>query len=154
MIVSVDRISKSFGERVLFSDVTLRVGARDRIALVGPNGAGKTTLLDIIAGRQGPDTGSVCYAKEAVVGYLEQEAIEMHGRTVLGEALLAAEHVTSLQHRLQLLEEELASAADSDHDSLLAEYGRLQERFETLGGYTVESDARAVLGGQIGRAHV
>ena len=147
VIVSVDRITKSFGDRVLFSDVTLRVGARDRVALVGPNGAGKTTLLDIIAGRQGPDSGSVCYAKDAVVGYLEQEAIEMHGRTVLAEALVAAEHVTSLQHRLQLLEEELAAAADAEHDALLAEYGRLQERFETLGGYTVESDARAVLGG-------
>ncbi len=147
MILSVDNITKSFGERVLFEGVSLRVGARDRIALVGPNGAGKTTLLDIIAGRQDADEGSVSFAKDAVVGYLEQEAIEMAGRTVLEEALTAAEHVTSMQHRLHVLEEELAAADEADHTVLLAEYGRLQERFETLGGYTVESEARAVLGG-------
>lgn len=131
----------------MFSEVSLRIGARDRIALVGPNGAGKTTLLDIIAGRQSPDSGTVCFAKDAVVGYLEQEAIEMHGRTVLGEALVAAEHVTTVHHRMQVLESELEAAGSDDHDSLLAEYGRLQERFESMGGYTVESDARAVLCG-------
>jgi len=147
VILSVDNVTKTFGERVLFQGVSLRVGVRDRIALVGPNGAGKTTLLDIIAGRQDADSGSVSFAKDAVVGYLEQEAIEMAGRTVLDEALTAAEHVTSLQHRLHLLEEELAQADESNHDALLVEYGRLQERFETLGGYTVEAEARAVLGG-------
>ncbi len=148
MILSVDNISKSFGARVLFKDARLRVGARDRVALVGPNGAGKTTLLDIIAGRQDPDEGCVTLARDAVVGYLEQEAIEMHGRTVLAEALTSAEHVTSLEHRLTVLAEDLETAAPGDdQERLLAEYGRLHERFEALGGYTIESDARAVLFG-------
>ena len=87
MILSVDNVTKSFGARVLFKGARLRVSARDRVALVGPNGAGKTTLLDIISGRQDPDEGTVTFARDAVVGYLEQEAIEMHGRTVLAEAL-------------------------------------------------------------------
>ncbi len=147
MILSVDSLTKSFGERILFQDVSLRVGARDRVALVGANGAGKTTLLEIIAGRDSADTGGVSFAKDAVVGYLEQEAIEMAGRTVLEEALTAAEHVTSLEHRLRVLEDEIALSAEDEHDRLLAEYGRLQSRFESLGGYTVEAEARAVLGG-------
>ncbi|TLM98313.1 MAG: ABC-F family ATP-binding cassette domain-containing protein, partial [Actinobacteria bacterium] len=147
MILSVDNVTKTFGERVLFRDVSLRVGARDRIALVGPNGAGKTTLLEIAAGRQEPDQGTVNRARDVVIGYLEQEAIEMAGRSVLAEALTAASHVTSMEHRLRLLEEQLAEAGEADHDALLAEYGRLQERFEHLGGYTVESEARAVLCG-------
>ncbi len=147
MILTIDNLSKSFGERVLFRDVSLKVGARDRVALVGANGAGKTTLLEIIAGRETPDSGSVTYAKDTVVGYLEQEAIEMAGRSVLEEALTAAQHVTSLEHRLRLLEGQIAQADESDHERLLAEYGRLQERFESLGGYTVESEARVVLGG-------
>jgi ATP-binding cassette subfamily F protein 3 len=147
VIVSVDNLTKTFGERILFRDACLRVGVRDRVALVGPNGAGKTTLLDIIAGKQDADGGGVSFAKDAVVGYLEQEAIEMGGRSVLAEALTAAAHVTSMQHRLHLLEEELSSADEVDHERLLAEYGKLQERFESLGGYTVESEARAVLGG-------
>ena len=148
MILSIDNVTKSFGARVLFRGARLRVGARDRVALVGPNGAGKTTLLDIIAGRQDPDEGTVTMARDAVVGYLEQEAIEMHGRTVLAEALTSAEHVTTLEHRLTVLTEDLeASEPGEEQDRLVSEYGRLHERFEALGGYTVESDARAVLFG-------
>jgi ATP-binding cassette subfamily F protein 3 len=147
VILSIDNLTKTFGERVLFAGASLRVAARDRVALVGANGAGKTTLLDIIAKRQDADEGSVTFAKDVVVGYLEQEAIEMSGRTVLAEALTAAEHVTTLEHRLHLLEEQIAEADEADHAPLLAEYGRLQERFESLGGYTIESEARAVLGG-------
>ena len=52
VIITVDHVTKTVGERVLFKDAFLRVGARDRIALVGPNGAGKTTLLEVIAGEQ------------------------------------------------------------------------------------------------------
>ena len=148
VILSIDNLTKSFGSRVLFEDARLRVGARDRIALVGPNGAGKTTLLDIIAGKQDPDSGTVICARDAVVGYLEQEAIEMAGRTVLDEALSAAEHVTSLEHRIKVLGEDLeASEPGEEQERALAEYGRLTERYEALGGYTLESDARAVLFG-------
>ncbi|MBE0416479.1 MAG: ABC-F family ATP-binding cassette domain-containing protein [Coriobacteriia bacterium] len=152
MIISVDTVTKTFGERVLFEGASLRVGARDRFALLGPNGAGKTTLLEIISGEQTADEGSVTLAKDAVVGYLKQEAIEMHGRTVLAEALTAAADVTTLEHRLSLLEHEIAEVSLSDEDPatadrLLAEYGRLRDRFEHAGGYGVEAEARAVLTG-------
>ena len=148
VILSLDNVTKSFGARVLFRDARLRVGSRDRIALVGPNGAGKTTLLDIIAKRQDADEGTVIFARDAVVGYLEQEAIEMAGRTVLEEALTAAEHVTTIEHRLLVLQEDLAaSEPGEEQERLVAEYGRLQEHFEALGGYTVEAEARAVLFG-------
>jgi ATP-binding cassette subfamily F protein 3 len=147
VIISVDRVTKTVGERVLFRDATLRVGARDRVALVGPNGSGKTTLLDTMAGVQSPDGGSVVLAKDAVVGYLRQEAIEMTGATALDEVLSAAGDVNGLEHRLQLLEAELETAEPQDSERLLAEYGRLRERFEHAGGYTLEADARAVLTG-------
>jgi len=147
VIITVDRIAKSIGERVLFADAFLRVGARDRVALVGANGTGKTTLLEIIAGNQEPDSGSVVRAKGATVGYLRQEAIEMAGRTVLDEVLSEASGVRGLEHRIAVLAEELASAEGEEAEALLTEYGRLQERFEHLGGYTVEAEARAVLTG-------
>jgi ATP-binding cassette subfamily F protein 3 len=152
MIISVDSVTKTFGERVLFEGASLRVGARDRVALLGPNGAGKTTLLEIISGEQTPDQGTVTLAKDAVVGYLRQEAIEMHGRTVLAEALTAAADVTTLEHRLHLLEAEITDASSEGEEPeatarLLAEYGRLRDRFEHAGGYTLESEARAVLTG-------
>ncbi len=152
VIISMDSVTKTFGERVLFEDASLRIGARDRFALLGPNGAGKTTLLEIIAGEQGPDEGVVTLAKDAVVGYLKQEAIEMHGRSVLAEVLTAADDVTTLDHRMRLLETEIAGLSSAGEGSdaaerLLAEYGRLQDRFEHAGGYTLEAEARAVLTG-------
>jgi len=148
VIITVDHVTKTVGERVLVKDAFLRVGARDRIALVGPNGAGKTTLLEVIAGEQMADEGGVFTAKGATIGYLKQEAIEMAGRTVLAEILSVAEEVNSLDHRIRLLEEQLAEDPDGeDAERLINEYGRLRDRFEHLGGYTLESDARTVLMG-------
>ncbi|MHB9003869.1 MAG: ABC-F family ATP-binding cassette domain-containing protein [Coriobacteriia bacterium] len=148
MIISLDNVTKTFGERVLFSGVSLRVGARDRFALVGPNGAGKTTLLEIITGAQDADFGTVTIARDAQIGYLRQEAIEMHGRTLLAEALTSAQELTGLEHRLGVLERELeVTEPGPEQDRLLAEYGRLRDRFEHAGGYSIEADARAVLFG-------
>jgi ATP-binding cassette subfamily F protein 3 len=145
VIITVDHVTKTVGERVLFQDAFMRVGVRDRIALVGPNGAGKTTLLEIIAGEQDPEEGRIILARDATIGYLKQEAIEMAGRSVLAEVLSAASEATSIEHRLHLLEEQMADGEDAEH--LLGEYGRLRDRYEHLGGYTIESDARAVLMG-------
>jgi ATP-binding cassette subfamily F protein 3 len=148
VILTLDGITKSFGERVLFADASLRVGLRDRIGLVGPNGSGKTTLLEIAAGIQEPDTGTVNRAKDTAIGYLRQEAIEMRGRTVLQEALTAAGELTTLEHRLTLLEEELSGLSEGpEQKKLLAEYGRLRHRFEHAGGYSLETEAGAVLFG-------
>jgi len=147
MIITVDRITKSIGERVLFEGAFLRIGARDRIALVGANGAGKTTLLEIIAGEQDADSGAVIRAKDATVGFLRQEAIEMHDRSVLDEVLAEASGIRGLEHRMAVLEQEMETAAPEDAEGLLLEYGRLRERYEHLGGYTVEAEARAVLTG-------
>jgi ATP-binding cassette subfamily F protein 3 len=148
MSLTLHGLTKSFGERVLFRDASLHVGGRSRVALVGPNGAGKTTLLEIVAGEQDADEGVVTTAKDAVVGYLKQEAIEMAGRTLLAEVLTVASEVTSLEHRIAQLETDISEETDAvEQERLLTEYGRLRDRFEHLGGYTIEADARAVLMG-------
>jgi len=71
MILQLEQISKSFGGRVLFAGVNLRLEEYDHLALVGPNGAGKTTLLRIISGEEDADEGRVVLAKDARIGYLE-----------------------------------------------------------------------------------
>jgi macrolide transport system ATP-binding/permease protein len=73
-VIVVDRVSKTFGERVVLDDVSFIIGPRDRVVIVGPNGAGKTTLLDIVTSRCRPDRGSVMVAAGARIGYLDQEA--------------------------------------------------------------------------------
>ncbi len=147
MILNVDKVTKSFGTRVLFSNVSFRINERDRYALVGPNGAGKTTLMNIIAGLESADEGQVVFSRDAHPGYLEQESIEMGGRSVLEEVMTSVADVAEMGRRLEALEREMESADESRADGLLAEYGRLRTRFEARDGYNIESQARRVLFG-------
>jgi macrolide transport system ATP-binding/permease protein len=68
-----ERLRKAYGDTLVLDDVSVSLGARDRIVLVGPNGAGKTTLLKILAGLLPPDEGRVYLADGVRVGYLDQE---------------------------------------------------------------------------------
>ncbi|MCL2882412.1 MAG: ATP-binding cassette domain-containing protein, partial [Coriobacteriia bacterium] len=146
-MLTLTNIAKSYGERVLFEHVDLRLGAHDRLALVGDNGAGKSTLLKIIAGILSPDEGAVMLGKGAILGYLEQEAIEMSGRSVLDEVLAGAQGTVELQARLTELEHQLEAADPDDTDDLMAEYAQTREVFEAADGYTLEAKARALIGG-------
>ena len=143
-MISLNAVERSHGSRTLFRDVSLRINAGRRMALVGPNGAGKTTLLDIITGDQQPDAGEVARQKGVRIGYLRQEIAESAGRTVLAEVLAGAGEVTEVGDRMRELEARIGGDAD---EALLAEYGEMQHRFEDLGGYSLESEARRVLSG-------
>lgn len=146
-MISIQQVSKRFGGRVLFKEASLRIGIEDRVALVGPNGAGKTTLIEMIAGRVSPDGGTIAINKKAVIGYLTQE-LEAHQRkTVLEEVLSGGADVSSIEHHLRLLEEEIATAAPEAAGELLAHYGELQSKYEHLGGYSLEARAREILFG-------
>ncbi|MBM2832765.1 MAG: ATP-binding cassette, subfamily er 3, partial [Dehalococcoidia bacterium] len=72
-MLRLNDISKSFGQRTLFSGLSLHIGVRDRMALLGPNGAGKTTLFEIIADHLSPDEGSITRRRDTTIGYLRQE---------------------------------------------------------------------------------
>src|SRR5665213_954965 len=90
-MLTVAGLSKSFGGRELFDDVSLNVMAGDRIAITGPNGAGKSTLIKIILGKEEPDAGSVTFIRGTRVGYLPQESEPAGNETVL-EVAIPHEH--------------------------------------------------------------
>ncbi len=144
MILQTEHISKSYGGRELFRDVTFKLEEGDRLALVGPNGAGKTTLLNIISGEDVPDEGRILTARGARVGYLEQEAIEMGETPVLEEVLSSQVEVLDAERRLHELERSLSSDATEDE---LAALGRARDAYEMLGGYMLEAKVRSVLFG-------
>ncbi len=144
MIVQLEHISKSFGGRVLFHDVTFKLEEYDRLALVGPNGAGKTTLLNIITGEEDADAGRVLFAKGARVGYLEQEAIEMQERSIFEEVLSSQIEILQAEQHLTKLESELG---ENPTEAQLAACGRARDAYENLGGYTIEAKIRSVLFG-------
>ena len=149
MILSVDKIEKSFGARTLFSGASFQINPGDRFALVGPNGAGKTTLLKIIMGIDAPDAGSITFAKDVNVGYLEQETKLASDVPVIDEVMNAAHEIQELGRRAEELQLKIAEAGETGEvpEALLNEYGRVQDRFEGLGGYELESNARQILAG-------
>lgn len=146
-MISIQQVSKHFGSRVLFKEVSLRIGLEDRVALVGPNGAGKTTLLEMIAGNIAPDSGVITINKNAVIGYLTQELETHQGKSLLEEVLAGGSETSSIEHHLRLLEEEIATAPPGVVDELLSHYGALQTKYEQLGGYSVEARAKEILFG-------
>jgi len=153
-MITVSGLSKSHGGRTLFSDVSLRLVPGRRVALVGGNGVGKTTILEIIVGLQQADAGEVHVARGSRIGYLPQELTEQIDGSVIEEVLRGAAHVTDLEDQLTRLAVDVAATgpdgpdADADaHQHALTSYGEVQHRFETLGGYGVEAEARQVLSG-------
>jgi ATP-binding cassette subfamily F protein 3 len=149
-VIHVEGLTKHYGERVLFEDVSWHVKKRDRIGLSGPNGAGKTTLLRMLAGTEEPDEGSIRMASDTTIGYLPQDGIVHHGRTVYDEVVLAFQELLALKEEQHRIEDALAGASHddgADHDKLLERYAEVQDRFKHLGGYEIDARVADVLKG-------
>jgi ATP-binding cassette subfamily F protein 3 len=143
-VIQLDAITKGFGGQVLFRDLSWRIAERERIGLVGPNGAGKTTLCRILAGVEEPDGGTVNRPRGVTVGYLAQEAAGRATGSVLSEALSGFAAVWALEREM----EDVARALETSPSEALTErYGEIQHRFEALGGYRLETQARTILSG-------
>ncbi len=143
-MLTISSLSKSYGARTLFSDISMNVSARDRIAIIGPNGSGKTTFFEIIAGNTSPDSGEVTMHKGTTIGYLEQDIHPFSRKRLLDDVAGASSKLKGMEHRIQLLQEELAEDRSPE---LMRELGELQHRFEAAGGYDAEHEAKKILSG-------
>jgi len=85
-MLTIADVSKSYGTRTLFSDVSLFVARTDRFGLVGPNGAGKSTLFNLILGEEAPDDGTITWERGANFGFLPQESAPVGNETIIGIA--------------------------------------------------------------------
>jgi len=147
MISFVD-INKQYGKQVLFVEASFQLNPGEKAGLVGPNGAGKTTLFRMIVGDETPDDGEVSVPKRLTIGYFRQDVEEMSGRSVLDEAIAGSGRVGDLHQELESLQHAMADPARSgDMDAILARFGGVQEEYDHLGGYALESQAREVLHG-------
>ena len=91
-ILNVEKVSKTYGEKQLFDEVTLGVNKGDKIGVIGVNGTGKSTFLKIIAGLEEADAGQVVKGKGVTVAYLEQKAQFPEKDTILGYVLRGKQH--------------------------------------------------------------
>ena len=145
-MLTASGLGKSYGPRRLFSDVTLQLSPGRRIALVGGNGTGKTTLIEMLVGTNEPDEGTITRPRDMTIGYLPQDLVDTATGSVIEEVLAGAGDLAALAHRLHELEAAL-SDPQADAEQVLADYGEVQGRFEAMGGYALEAEARKVLAG-------
>src|SRR6188508_3851357 len=147
-MISFANVSKQYGRQILFVDTSFQINPGEKVGLVGPNGAGKTTLFRMIVGEEDPDEGEVSVPKRLTIGYFRQDVEEMSGRSVLDEAIAGSGRLGDLHHELEELQHAMSDPARADEmDKVLERFGHVQEEYDHLGGYALESQAREVLHG-------
>ena len=134
--LQIDGLTKSFGDLMLFEDITFGVAQGQKIGLIAKNGSGKTTLLNIIAGKEDYDSGSVVFRNDLRVGYLEQSPTYPAGLNVL-QACFYSKNET-----VRLLAEYEQALLDNDSERLTA----LLERMDGLKAWDYEQRAKQILG--------
>ncbi len=149
VILTLNNVSVSKGEKKILSGVNLNITQGEHVALVGPNGVGKTTLLEVITGVGQPDDGSILVSRGLKITYVPQSIENVFPKvqehTVL-EYFLHARGLNAIQRRMQELET-IFTKQRTDLEAELKEYGELQTTFQFRGGYSIESDAKAILDG-------
>lgn len=143
-VLKISGLSKSFGIKTVFENVSFEVRSGERVGLVGANGAGKTTLLKCIMGAEEADKGSVKASDGAIIGYLRQD-FNYTSHTIREEMEDAWKDVLYYKDRMETLARELESSRSDE--KLVEAYGRAEARFEFLGGYDYESTTRKILTG-------
>jgi ATPase subunit of ABC transporter with duplicated ATPase domains len=147
-MISFASVSKQYGRQVLFVDASFQLNPGEKSGLVGPNGSGKTTIFRMIVGDEAPDDGEVAVPRRLTIGYFRQDVEEMSGRSVLDESIAGSGRVGALHHELDELQQAMSDPARADAmDRILARFGEVQEEYDHLGGYALESQAREVLHG-------
>jgi ATP-binding cassette, subfamily F, member 3 len=151
-LVVLDGVTLFFGDRLIFDNISLRLGHGDRLGLIGPNGSGKTTLLKVIAGEQEIDDGTVTRANGVRVGWLPQDIAVEGGRTLIDMILSSVPGRKALDERLAEIEVVLEQATKdgAPEDELLelaAEVGELHERIDHFDRFFGEHEAHAILAG-------
>lgn len=147
MILSCNKIEKSFGGDLILSEISFHINQNDRLAIVGNNGAGKSTLLKIIMKEYDTDSGEVVLAKGASLGYLAQHQDLSFKNTIFDELLSVRRHVLDLEETIRSTELKMKEADEEELDSLYKIYHNAVHSFEQENGYALKSEITGVLMG-------
>ena len=142
-LLSVQNLSKSYGLKTLFDEVSFALSPSDRVGLVGVNGSGKTTLLRMMAGLEAPEAGLIDCNPKARIDYLPQNP-EMDDRLTVLDYLFQGDSPT--MHLLRAYEEAVLALAKKPHDVACQEQlTRLNQRMDLENGWQAEARVKAVL---------
>ncbi len=144
-MISITNLSYYLGSRALYENASLHIKPNQKIALIGLNGTGKSTLLRIINGEYQPDGGIISKAGDVTLGFLNQDLLSYQTEdSILSVAMQAFERQNELQQKIEELLHEMET---NYRDELVDKLGKVQEEFDALDGYTIQSKAEEILEG-------
>ncbi|MDH5397835.1 MAG: ABC-F family ATP-binding cassette domain-containing protein [Cyclobacteriaceae bacterium] len=144
-MLSINNLTYHIGGRTLFENASLHIRPRDKIGLIGLNGKGKTTLLRLIAGEYQVDGGDISYSKECTLGFLNQDMLSYESeKSILNVAMEAFGEALVIKEKLDRILTKLESEYS---DKLVEQLTSLQEEFERLEGYVIQSKTEEILEG-------
>ncbi|UOQ52493.1 ABC-F family ATP-binding cassette domain-containing protein [Hymenobacter cellulosivorans] len=144
-MISITDLDFHFGSRTLYDKASLHIKPKDKIGLIGLNGRGKSTLLRILVGEYKPDGGSISMSKDVSLGFLNQDLLSYDSHEpILIVAMQAFGEALEVQKKI---DEVLLEFETNYTDDLVEKLADLQERFEALGGYTMQARTEEILEG-------
>lgn len=149
-MISINGVTVSFGGYSLFDNVSFLINPKDRIGLAGKNGAGKSTLLKLLAGEQNPTKGEIAMPRECKIGYLPQDMIHQHGRTVFEETETAFLEIQKLEERLNNINHQLETRNDyesANYMALIEEQTDIYTRLDIIGAGNKNEEIEKILKG-------
>ena len=144
MILNVKNLSHGFGDRAIFENVSFRLLKGEHIGLIGANGEGKSTFMNIITGKLTPDEGTVEWAKNVRVGYLDQHTVLEPGMTIRDVLQSAFAFLFDLETSMNQMFEQMAEADEEEMTRLLEETATIQELLEHHDFYLIDTKVEEV----------
>lgn len=143
-ILNVEHLSHGFGDRAIFEDVSFRLLKGEHIGLVGANGEGKSTFMNIITGKLMPDEGTIEWAKNVHVGYLDQHAVLTKGMTIESVMKTAFDDLFVMEERMNEICAKMGDADEKQMEEYMEELGTIQDMLTNHDFYMIDAKVEEV----------
>lgn len=143
-ILTVEHLTHGFGDRAIFEDVSFRLLKGEHIGLIGANGEGKSTFMNIVTGKLMPDEGTIEWAKNVSVGYLDQHTALEKGMTIESVLKSAFDTMFTMETRMNEICDLMGEADENQMEAYLEELGVIQEMLDAHDFYLIDSKVEEV----------
>ena len=143
-LLNVQNLSHGFGDRAIFENVSFRLLKGEHIGLVGANGEGKSTFMNIITGKLMPDEGTIEWAKNIRVGYLDQHTVLEKGMTIRDVLKSAFSYLFELEERMNLICDQMGEASPEELEKMMDELGTIQDTLTMHDFYITDSKVEEI----------
>lgn len=143
-ILTVKNVSHDFGGRTIFEDISFRLLKGEHVALIGANGEGKSTFMNIITDKLMPDAGTIEWAKNVRVGYLDQHTVLKKGMTIRDVLKSAFSYLFDMEKEINAIYEKMADVTPEEMETLLEEVGTMQDLLTSNDFYIIDSKVEEV----------